>query len=101
MGSKEQQDAVNRLLNTYKPMHQACRDMIMKGDFTAINHVKEQQDFLHEEIAILKKEQLKRIKKGKDSTKSSVLFINILQETQLLSISIVNVLKSFRDFKNK
>jgi phosphate/sulfate permease len=99
--SKEQQDAVNRLLNTYKPMHQACRDMIMKGDFTAINHVKEQQDFLHEEIAILKKEQLKRIKKGKDSTKSSVLFINILQETQLLSISIVNVLKSFRDFKNK
>jgi len=96
--SKDQQNAIRELMQIYTPLHQACRDMIMKGDFSAIDHVKEQQDFLYEEMGRLKKEQLKRIKKGKDSTKASVLFINVLQETTLMSIGVVNVLKSYRDF---
>jgi Na+/phosphate symporter len=96
--SKAQQKALQQLIHVYTPLHQACRDMIMRGDFTAIDHVKEQQDFLYEEMGRLKKEQLKRIKKGKDSTKASVLFINVLQETKLMSIGVVNVLKSYRDF---
>ncbi len=96
--SKAQQEAIRQLIQVYTPLHQACRDMIMRGDFSAIDHVKEQQDYLYEEMARLKKEQLKRIKKGKDSTKASVLFINILQETKLMSIGVVNVLKSYRDF---
>lgn len=96
--SKAQQAAIQELIQIYTPLHQACRDMIMKGDFSAIDHVKEQQDFLYKKMECLKKEQLKRIKKGKDSTKASVLFINVLQETTLMSIGVINVLKSYRDF---
>ncbi|MFO7879706.1 MAG: inorganic phosphate transporter [Bacteroidales bacterium] len=99
--SKPQIKALNRLVQTYLPIHQACREMIMKGDFTAVDHVKEQQDYLFDLIDELKKDQLKRIKKKKDGTKASVLFINLLQETKLLSISIVNTLKSYRDFREK
>lgn len=99
--SPDQVDAINELIQVYKPLHQACRDMIMRCDFKAIDHVKEQQEYLYVEIARLKKAQVKRIKKGKDTTKASVLFINILQETKLMSISVVNVLKSYRDFMNK
>ncbi|MDA3911314.1 MAG: inorganic phosphate transporter [Bacteroidales bacterium] len=96
--SKAQQEAIQHLIQVYTPLHQACRDMIMRGEFSAIDHVKEQQDYLYEEMGRLKKEQLKRIKKGKDSTKASVLFIDVLQETTLMSIGVVNVLKSYRDF---
>ncbi len=97
--SKAQIKALQRLVQTYIPIHQACREMIMKGDFTAVNHVKEQQEYLFNLLDELKKDQLKRIKKKKDGTKASVLFINLLQETKLLSISIVNTLKSYRDFR--
>ncbi len=98
--SDDQKAAVKELIQFYTPLHQACRDMIMRSDFTAIDHVKEQQEYLYEEMARLKKEQLKRIKKGKDSTKASVLFINILQETKLMSMGVVNAMKSYRDFMN-
>lgn len=96
--SLAQIDAIDQLSKIYQPIHQASRDMIMKTQFLAIDHVREQQDYLFKQIVKLNKEQLKRIKKKNDSTKASVLFINLLQETKAMSISIVNVLKSYRDF---
>ncbi len=98
--SESQIKGINKVIQMYTPLHQACRDMIMKSDFSAIDHVKEQQQFLYQEMDKVKKEQLKRIKKGQDTTKSSVLFFNILQETKLLSIGMVNVSKAYRDFVN-
>ncbi len=98
--SESQIKGINKIIQMYTPLHQACRDMIMRSDFSAIDHVKEQQLYLYQEMDKVKKDQLKRIKKGQDTTKSSVLFFNILQETKLMSIGMVNVLKAYRDFVN-
>ncbi|MEA3448593.1 MAG: inorganic phosphate transporter [Bacteroidota bacterium] len=97
--SKAQIEDLEKLVQAYRPIHEAARDMIMKEQFDAVDYVKEQLDYLTDVIAKLKKDQLKRIKKKKDSTKASVLFINLLQENKLLAISVVNLLKSYRDFR--
>ncbi len=47
-----------------------------------------------------RKEQLKRIKKSKASTKGSLLYLNILHETQNMILHLVNLLKAQRDFVN-
>ncbi|MFO7789995.1 MAG: inorganic phosphate transporter [Bacteroidota bacterium] len=97
--SKHQIEDLKKLVQAYRPMHEAAREMIMTGKFDAVDHVKEQLDYFSDITDKLKKNQLKRIKKKKDGTKASVLFINLLQENKLMAISIVNLLKSYRDFR--
>jgi phosphate/sulfate permease len=97
--SKAQIKDLEKLIQTYRPIHEAAREMIMKGSFDAVDHVKDQLDYLSDVMEKIKKDQLKRIKKKEDSTKASVLFINLLQETKLLALSVVNLLKSSRDFR--
>ena len=51
-----------------------------------------------ENLKSLRKAQLKRIKKEKSSTQSSMLYLNLLHETQNLILHIGNLLKAQRDF---
>lgn len=49
-------------------------------------------------IETCKKNQVQRIKGEKDSTRNSLLFLNILTETKNLLLQIINILKAQRDF---
>ena len=46
----------------------------------------------------LRKQQVKRIKKGESGTKASMLFLNILNESKGLVLHAGNSLKAYRDF---
>ncbi len=48
----------------------------------------------------LRKKQLKRIKKEKSGTKNSMLYLNLLHETQNMILHINNLIKSLRDLVN-
>ncbi len=48
----------------------------------------------------LRKKQLKRIKKEKSGTRNSMLYLNILHETQNMILHVNNLLKSQRDLVN-
>jgi phosphate/sulfate permease len=48
----------------------------------------------------LRKQQLKRIKKEKASTRVSLLYLNILHESQNMLLHLTNLLKAYRDFVN-
>lgn len=96
--SKEQCKELRIVFSEYKKLHDLCLESISQNDFTLIEKATEQRYSLFDVMEIVKKHQLKRIKKKEDSTKASVLFINILQETKILSLSLISLNKSFRDF---
>ncbi len=86
---KEVDILIGKVINTIK-----------KGEF-------EDLDVIYNEILAnvkglkdLRKKQLKRIKKEKTSTVNSMLYLNILHETQNLILHLGNLLKAQREFGN-
>jgi len=72
--------------------------LIESGDFKEINKVLSAQAETLDFIRGLRKNQLKRIKKEKTSTKVSMLYLSILHETQSMMLHLVNLIKAHRDF---
>ncbi len=74
--------------------------MISKGDYTNSEEIIEEIAKEIESLKDLRKKQLKRIKKEKSSTQNSMLYLNLLHETQNLILHVGNLAKSQRDFVN-
>ncbi len=73
---------------------------ITKHDFsTQKDLLASEHDFL-EMIKQVNKNQIKRLNNGEVGTKSSILFLNIINEIKNLSLQLVNLYKSQRDFIN-
>lgn len=68
--------------------------------FDQIDSIIEDQTKILQMIQQLRKNQVKRIKADKGSTKSSVLYLDLLSETKNMMLYSVNLLKSMRDFVN-
>ena len=73
--------------------------MIEKSDFGNIYEFLSKAESIISKLKQFRKEQLKRIKKEKASTKGSLLYLNILHEMQNMVLHIVNLLKAQRDFE--
>ena len=71
---------------------------IKKDDFSDIDDIIKKQQQLMEHIRMLRKAQLKRIKKEKAGTKMSLLYLNLLHESQNMLLHVGNLLKAQRDF---
>lgn len=72
--------------------------IITTGTFTGLDtHLHHQQQML-ENLRLLRKKQLKRIKKEKAGTRVSLLYLNILHESQNMLLHMGNLLKAQRDF---
>ncbi len=72
--------------------------MIETSDFSALDNLLTNAQTLIVHLKGFRKEQLKRIKNDKASTKGSMLYLNILHETQNLLLHLINLLKAQRDF---
>ena len=72
--------------------------MLKSNDYTEIEQVLRLRDSLFESIAQAVKNQLKRIKNKATSTKSSMLYLNILNETKTMVLQSRNLLKSQKYF---
>lgn len=74
-------------------------EMIIKsGSYEKIEDVFDQQQVILEKIQKFRKGLIKSLKKEALSTKSSMLFMEILNESKNLVLYIINVLKAERDF---
>ncbi|NPA37464.1 MAG: inorganic phosphate transporter [Chlorobi bacterium] len=73
-------------------------EMIEKSAFGELDGLLAKASELVDDLRKYRKEQLKRIKKEKAGTKGSLLYLNILHETQNLLLHLVNLLKAQRDF---
>jgi Na+/phosphate symporter len=97
----------NDLDDVKKGISSVIDDSVVMIDTSEFNNLDKQLTNVQNLISQLRgfrKEQLKRIKNEKTSTKGSLLFLNILHETQNLLLHLINLLKAQRDFvalKNK
>ena len=73
-------------------------DMISDNDFTDIPAIINAQQEVLESINTARKNQVKRIKANETGTRSSVLFLGILNESKNLLLQTINLLKAQRDF---
>ena len=70
------------------------------SDFSNITEIINQHNQLNDINAELVKGQLKRLKSEKGSTKVSVLYLNIMQETKNMILDGLKLVKAQRDFVN-
>lgn len=74
--------------------------MIHKGSYQNLEAIQLDLTATVADLKDLRKKQLRRIKKEKSSTHTSMLYLNFLHETQNLILHLGNVLKAQRDFGN-
>lgn len=96
--TKEQIEDLMHINDEVESIYRHINQMLKNNDFKDIDQVLEQRDRLFESIAEAIKRQLKRIKNKETSTRSSMLYLNILNETKTLVLQSRNLLKSQRYF---
>ncbi len=74
-------------------------EMIQKSEYSKLQTLIEQQTTILDHLRMLRKNQLKRIKKEKQGTKVSMLYLSMLHETQNMLLHLINLLKAQRDFE--
>lgn len=75
--------------------------MIRTNDFRNMDEVIARKNQLIESLQSYRRDQLKRIKKEKTGTKISLLYLNMLHETQNLVLHLFNLLKAQRDMNQQ
>ncbi len=70
------------------------------GDYSNLDEILETQATMFKHVEKVRKTQIKRVKAGVVGTKNSILFLNIVNETKNISLQVVNLFKSQRDFTN-
>lgn len=96
--TKEQIEDLMHINDEVESIYRHINQMLKDNNFKEIDQVLEQRDRLFESIAEAIKRQLKRTKNKETSTRSSMLYLNILNETKTLVLQSRNLLKSQRYF---
>lgn len=96
----EQFDDLNQLKKSVIHFIDQSVDLINHNSFQDLDNLIHYKGQLLEHLRLLRKKQLKRIKKDKAGTRVSLLYLNILHETQNMLLHLGNLLKAQRDFVN-
>ena len=75
--------------------------MEKSGDYTQFNKVTSLRDFILELNPKLTKRQIKRVKDGLSSTRNSILFLNLVNESKIVTLQSGNLMKSHRNFREQ
>ena len=74
-------------------------DLVIKADnYKKVDEVIDLQSEILDKIQKIRKRLIKTLKKEPLSTKSSMLYLELLNETKNLTLYIINLLKAQRDF---
>lgn len=96
--SEEQVEDLTTINNSVSGLYQRINDMLRSGDFAEIDLVLAMRDELFDHIAQAIKNQLRRIQSKSTSTKASMLYLTILNETKTMVLQSRNLLKSQKHF---
>lgn len=73
--------------------------MLTKKNYEDFDLLVARQQNIHRIVEEARKKQVKRIKNSETGTRNSILYLNILGEVKNLTLFILNLLKSSRDFE--
>ena len=96
--SREQAQDLMQVNDNVKKLYDKINSMLETNDYRDMDKVMQGRDRLMEMIGDVIKRQLRRIQGEKGSTKTSVLFLNILNETKTMVLQSRNLLKSQKYF---
>jgi Na+/phosphate symporter len=96
--SKEQVKDLVMVNDNVKDIYNKINTMLQTNDFSEMSVVMQMRDGLFEMINDVIKNQLRRIKSNETSTKTSVLYLTILNETKTMVLQARNLLKSQKYF---
>ena len=96
--SEEQVEDLTTINNSVSELYTRINEMLQANDFANIDLVLAMRDDLFELIAQAIKNQLRRIQNNSTSTKASMLYLTILNETKTMVLQSRNLLKSQKYF---
>lgn len=96
--SKEQTEDLMHINDEVESIYRQIEVMLRLGDFSDIDRVLNMRDNLFETIADAIKSELERINRTRSSTKASMLYLTVLNETKNMILQSRNLLKSQRYF---
>ncbi|MDR1197743.1 MAG: inorganic phosphate transporter [Prevotellaceae bacterium] len=96
--NREQVVALMNINNSVETIYRKINEMAHTKNFTELDSVLEMRDDLFAVIADAVKDELKRVQAGKSKTKTSMLYLTVLNETKTLVLQSRNLLKSQKYF---
>ena len=96
--SEEQVEDLTAINNSVSELYSRINEMLQSNDFANIDLVLAMRDELFDLIAQAIKNQLRRIQNNSTSTKASMLYLTILNETKTMVLQSRNLLKSQKYF---
>ncbi|MBO7300326.1 MAG: inorganic phosphate transporter [Tidjanibacter sp.] len=96
--SEEQVEDLTTINNSVSELYLRINEMLQSNDFANIDLVLAMRDDLFDLIAQAIKNQLRRIQNNSTSTKASMLYLTILNETKTMVLQSRNLLKSQKYF---
>ncbi|MFI3320800.1 MAG: inorganic phosphate transporter [Rikenellaceae bacterium] len=98
--SKEQIADLMSVNNDVEMIYEKINEMLVSKNYTELDNIMLMRDDLFGKIADAIKKQLRRIKQGdnKGSTRSSILYLDLLNETKTMVLQGRNIIKSQKYF---
>ena len=93
----DQEEDLEGLSKKVTNMYKTFIDMMEKGDYSNFNSIIDIRDEIIDQCAKLTKKQIRRVKEKECSTRNSILFMNILNETKTIVLQSVSLMKSQRN----
>lgn len=97
--SKDQLDDLIMIHKTLSEVYTGYAAMEKTGDYSGFSTVTSLRETILDLNPKMTKRQIKRVKAGESSTRSSILFLNIVNESKIITLQSGNLMKSHRNFK--
>ena len=96
--TKEQVADLQQVNEKVSSIYQKINMMLENNDFSQLDAILQMRDKLFDTLAAAIKSQIKRVKAKTTTTRSSILYLTIINETKTMVLQTRNLLKSQRYF---
>ena len=96
--TKEQVADLQQVNEKVSSIYQKINTMLENNDFSHLDAILQMRDKLFDTLAAAIKSQIKRVKAKTTTTRSSILYLTIINETKTMVLQTRNLLKSQRYF---
>ncbi|NLO72074.1 MAG: inorganic phosphate transporter [Porphyromonadaceae bacterium] len=96
--SKEQTEDLKTIYKVLSDGYTKFKKMADSGNYSDYNIVYEMRDSIFTLNSKMTKRQIKRAKESESNTRSSILFLNLVNESKIITLQSSNLMKSYRHF---
>lgn len=99
--SKDQIEDLKTIYKTLEDGYNDFKKMAVNDDFSNYDVVVSLRDAILSLNSKMTKRQIKRVKESESSTRSSILFLNVVNESKIITLQSSNLMKSYRHFSEE